>query len=753
MLAMYDQYYGFSRSPFGLTPDVHFCYRHRSYTRAMAYMRYAVMREEGFLVVTGRPGTGKTTLIQDMLAELGAEQRLVARVDSTQLDADELLRLVTYGFGLPARGLDKATLLHGLETLLRRRPEGAGTAILVVDEAQDLPDRSLEELRLITNLQQGARALIQIFLVGQDSLRDLIRQPHLEQLQQRVVAASHLEPLDLTETRAYIRHRLLRAGWSGDPVLEADALRLIHGASGGVPRLINQVCDRLLLYGSVDEAHRLGGQAARLVIQDFRGELFEQPEGGSPDAGPVGPDAGGTPIADLTWEPEGQTPPHAAVADGSRGLGIPSGAEDSLIGGVAESAADQGDPGSPRAEPTQPPSRPIGGALTEHPGSTSGRVSTEGERPPAPAFGKGGGPESLVETGGQGPERLSDGAARAPDDWDDTPARPTGRGPRRRRSFLPYAAMGALLLGVGSLAVVLQGGTPEELGARLDGLVDAITDEIQSLAGHWGAEPGQVASDPFLGVSPQAPAVLEPVAAPDPDPSGLARGAESEATAHGAGRVQGATSDSAGLLDEPALPEPLGWDQGVPGEVDHSDPEETTAPAEPVRSSDPVGTAASAETTPAAGPQVPPVANPSLAEELRRLGYSIRDLGDGRHSFDLGDEVPFALNSARLPGAAARVLEPLAAALVRNPQARVTLVGHTDDRGPADYNRRLSLSRARAVEAYLIRQGVPEHRLSSQGVGMEAPAAESGDPSGARQRRVEVVIEPVREPILGPISD
>lgn len=743
---MYDQYYGFSRSPFGLTPDVRFCYRHRSYTRAKAYMQYAVMREEGFLVVTGRPGMGKTTLIQDLLAELGAEQRLVARVDSTQLDADDLLRLVTYGFELPARGLDKATLLHGLEGLLRRRPEGAGTAILVVDEAQDLPDRSLEELRLITNLQQGARALIQIFLVGQDSLRDVIRQPHLEQLQQRIVAACHLEPLDLTETRAYIRHRLLCAGWSGDPVFEADALLLIHRASGGVPRLINKVCDRLLLYGSVDEAHRLGGQTSRLVIQDFRGELFEEPEGGPIDVEPMGPDAGEAPIADLIWEPEGQTPPQAPVAGGSRELGSQSGAEDSDIGGAAESAADQGDPEVSRAEPTQPPSRPIGGALTEHPGVTSGHVTTEDAWTPAPAVGKGSGGAFRVESGGQGPALVSGETRRAPGDWDDTPARPSGREPRRRRSFLPYAAMGALLLGVGSLALVLQGGTPEELAARLDGLVGAITDEIQSLAGQWDAEPGQVASDPFLGVSPHPPAVPEPAAAPDPDLSGLARGAESETAAVGEGHVQGVRSDTAGLLDEPAPPEPLGWDQGVPGAVDHSDTIETTAPAEPVELSDAVGTATSADAA-AAGPQVPPVASPSLAEELRRLGYAIRDLEDGRLTFDLGDEIPFARNSARLPGGAARVLEPLAAALVRNPQARVTLVGHTDDRGPADYNRRLSLSRARAVEAYLIRQGVPEHRLSSQGMGMEAPPAEPGGPSRARQRRVEVVIEPVPEPV------
>ena len=276
---MYETYYGFTQPPFGLTPDVQFCYQHRSYSRAKAYMEYAVMRGEGFLVVTGRPGMGKTTLIQDLLAELGSQHRLVARVDSTQLDADDLLRLVTYAFGLPALGLDKASLLHSLGDFLRRRPESAGTAILIVDEAQNLSDRSLEELRLITNLQEGARALIQIFLVGQESLRDVIRRHHLEQLQQRIVAACHLEPLDLIETRAYIRHRLLCAGWSGDPVYEAEALRLIYKVSSGVPRLINKVCDRLLLYGSVDEIHSLRGEDAQVVISEFQDEFLEQTNG------------------------------------------------------------------------------------------------------------------------------------------------------------------------------------------------------------------------------------------------------------------------------------------------------------------------------------------------------------------------------------------------------------------------------------------------------------------------------------------
>ena len=174
---MYDAFYGLTQAPFGLSPDVYFCYRYRTYARAKAYMQYALHRGEGFAVVTGRPGMGKTTLIQDLLRDLGPRRQLLAQIDSTQLDADDLLRLVTYAFGLPAKGVDKASLIYGLREHLIARTATEGTAILIVDEAQNLSGRALEELRLITNLQEGPRPLVQILLVGQEPLRDLIRRP------------------------------------------------------------------------------------------------------------------------------------------------------------------------------------------------------------------------------------------------------------------------------------------------------------------------------------------------------------------------------------------------------------------------------------------------------------------------------------------------------------------------------------------------------------------------------------------------
>ena len=284
---MYDAFYGLTQAPFGLSPDVYFCYRYRTYARAKAYMQYALHRGEGFVVVTGRPGMGKTTLIQDLLRDLGPRRQLLAQIDSTQLDADDLLRLVTYAFGLPAKGVDKASLIYGLREHLIARTATEGTAILIVDEAQNLSGRALEELRLITNLQEGPRPLVQILLVGQEPLRDLIRHPSLEQLHQRIVAASHLEAMDLIETRAYVRHRLLLAGWSGHPVWEADALKTVYLASGGVPRLINKFCDRLLLHGSLEQRERLTGDDAEIVLGEFKEEFLERIDAPGP-AGPRG---------------------------------------------------------------------------------------------------------------------------------------------------------------------------------------------------------------------------------------------------------------------------------------------------------------------------------------------------------------------------------------------------------------------------------------------------------------------------------
>ena len=269
---MYIDFYGLTTEPFRLSPDRQFCIHHPSFARARAYMKYALHRQEGFVVITGRPGTGKTTLIDDLVHEFSAGGHQVARLESARLEADDLLRMVCYAFGLVADGASKSDLLRRFSTHIGRGFMGDRRPLLIVDEAQGLSLCALEELRLLTNQLVNGRPLLQIFLVGQEELRDLLADPSLEQLRQRVVAACHLEPLKPDQTAEYVLHRLKTAGWRGNPRFESAIFPRLYAFTQGVPRLINQVCSRLLLHGSLEEKRDLGVDDIELVIRELRSE-------------------------------------------------------------------------------------------------------------------------------------------------------------------------------------------------------------------------------------------------------------------------------------------------------------------------------------------------------------------------------------------------------------------------------------------------------------------------------------------------
>ena len=276
---MYEDFYGFHGEPFRLSPDARLCFPHASYKKARAYMQYALRRGEGFVMVTGRPGTGKTTLVNDITAECEADGGLLAALTSTQIQADDLLRLVVLKFGQPADTAHKSVLLHQLENFLQRLHREGRRPLLIIDEAQALPKDALEELRLMTNLQQDGQPLIQIFLIGQQELRGIVQRPELEQLHQRIVAACHLVPLDVEGTRRYIEHRLTYFGWQGNPSLGDSVYRTIQHRSLGIPRVINQICSRLLLHGAVEDKHALDETDIAEVIADLDAEqLLPQPE-------------------------------------------------------------------------------------------------------------------------------------------------------------------------------------------------------------------------------------------------------------------------------------------------------------------------------------------------------------------------------------------------------------------------------------------------------------------------------------------
>jgi general secretion pathway protein A len=269
---MFKEYYGLRGDPFRLSPDRSFCYRYPSFAKGRAYMQYALQAAEGFVVITGMPGMGKTTLINDLLADYGPRDYTVATMVNTMLEATEILRSAAYEFGLGAEGLDTATLLQRLKVFFTEAHRAGRPPLLVVDEAQNLSLNALEELRMLTNLQYQGKPLLQIFLVGQDELREKLQDPRLEQLRQRVTAAAHLQQLDQEQTAAYILHRLKVVGWNGFPRLKSSLLPVIEAACDGVPRRINQFCSRLLLHGAVEQKSVLDAGDARLVFAELAEE-------------------------------------------------------------------------------------------------------------------------------------------------------------------------------------------------------------------------------------------------------------------------------------------------------------------------------------------------------------------------------------------------------------------------------------------------------------------------------------------------
>ena len=271
---MYEAFYQLITDPFRLSPDSGFSFQHRTYRKAMTYMRHALHRAEGFIMITGQPGTGKTTLINDLIRILKPGQTVVAKLVSTQLTADDLLDLVAYSFNLDHEGCSKAKVLVQLERFLLQQYQHGRRSLLIVDEAQDMGEDALEELRLLSNLQYKNHQLLQMFLVGQEQLRDTVITPSLEQLNQRLIAATLLEPLDAENTEAYIKHRLRRAGWKGDPLISMETYAMIQQYSHGIPRRINQICSRLFLHGSIEEKHRLGTADLRIVVEELQQELL-----------------------------------------------------------------------------------------------------------------------------------------------------------------------------------------------------------------------------------------------------------------------------------------------------------------------------------------------------------------------------------------------------------------------------------------------------------------------------------------------
>ena len=269
---MYEDFYGLSGKPFQLNPDPTFFYQSAGHQRAMAYLRYGLQQGQGFIIVTGDVGTGKTMLVNNLFRELESQDVVAAKIVSSNINENDLLRMVCAEFELPFERLSKASLLKQLEVFFKSCADDGKRVLLVVDEVQNLPRGSLEELRMLSNFTHNGVPVVQSFLLGQREFRAIMRAPGLEQLRQRVLAAYHLKPLSPAETETYVKHRLSKVGWTDDPDIDTEVYQGIYQYTAGVPRRINTLMDRVLLNASLEESHTVTFDDLRGITQEISHE-------------------------------------------------------------------------------------------------------------------------------------------------------------------------------------------------------------------------------------------------------------------------------------------------------------------------------------------------------------------------------------------------------------------------------------------------------------------------------------------------
>ena len=270
---MYAEFYHLKAMPFQLTPDCQFFFESQEHKRAFAHLVYGLAQEEGFIIITGEIGAGKTMLVERLWSQLDVQKFMAVRVSTTNVSGDDLLKLLASNLGLPAEAADKATLLRRLEQFFTRTIAAGKRCLLVIDEVQNLPFTALEELRMLSNMTVQGRAPFQCLLLGQPQFRQMLTDVGLEQLEQRVLASYHLGPLSPPDTQGYVQHRLRTAGWSGDPSFEDAAFIAIHRHSSGIPRKINTLCSRALLAGYLEESHVITEEMLNNLAEELERDL------------------------------------------------------------------------------------------------------------------------------------------------------------------------------------------------------------------------------------------------------------------------------------------------------------------------------------------------------------------------------------------------------------------------------------------------------------------------------------------------
>jgi len=269
---VYQEFYGLTDAPFDITPNPRFLFYSAKHREAFNHLLYGIRERKGFVQLTGEVGAGKTTLCRAALEQLD-QHYTTALILNPIMSAEELMRAIGFEYGLPVSGLDKLTTLAVINNFLLHQVEQGKDTVLIIDEAQDLTDELLEQVRLLSNLETDNRKLLQIVLMGQPELRDRLNNPKLRQLRQRITVRFHLPPLSPDEMGKYVRHRLKTSGANGLPYFTKPALWRVQRYSGGIPRLINAVCDKALLAGFVQQTGRINFGIVGQAIRELEGNL------------------------------------------------------------------------------------------------------------------------------------------------------------------------------------------------------------------------------------------------------------------------------------------------------------------------------------------------------------------------------------------------------------------------------------------------------------------------------------------------
>ena len=740
---MYDVYYKLSAEPFRLSPDYRFCFQHRAYRKALTYMRHALHRAEGFIMITGRPGTGKTTLIHDLLRSIKPGQVHVANLVTTQWTADDLIRLVAYSYHLKPEGADKVDVLIRLVQFLKMQHQQGRRSLLIVDEAQGMTEGALEELRLLTNIESDGKQLLQIFLVGQEQLRGMVYAPSMEQLHQRMIAATHLDPLDCQETEDYIKHRLRVVAWTGNPLISKEAYAMIQQHSRGIPRQINQICSRLFLHGSIEEKHRLGLADLKVVIDELREELLMPAELAEAVSWP----------ADLHQESYEEAPHFTATTAASKRppLATPTGPKISPVSQETVLHPTEMMPGIPANLPENQLAAEESPAISgNYPDCEGQAIMTSGETAT--------GTESVNDIRDE--HRLSvarqDLASEVFTPGTHTDSKSLlEEGARQTKENTPVTALKVRA----ALEPLNKLNTPE---GRL--FADASPE-------HAAAKIPQRSATNRVAARKQPATGISDVNLTDRVPD---QSIPVKPRKRNTWRLLLVT----GLLTILPLVVIFNKNIEIPGLLGqslmalfHSDIQKTisavTIGSSPdnMRSAEKTSKESALLETPVLNPKskpepaeieiavqkqdriLPHTRIEQLEEKLKQNGLLVERMDDDALKVNLSSDGMFAFDSAQIKNGARPALVKLADVLRKLDEMTIQIVGHTDSSGAAEYNLQLSQRRAKAVADYLISQGLSDASIQSEGRGdRDTKLDDTSSVNPDLKRRVEIYIRQAQTP-------